>query len=552
MARPPGADDEYADLQKRFGMLEQERKSLFEKTQLEVKKNKEALAKLKKENKDLRSSLSALMSDQGKTSGKDSEIGKLEQQVQELRRRHDDVRHQCSFRQKELDGMQDKLKDLEKEMTKLNDDDTPLTRNIRTLENRLDKAMIKYNEAQSIRKTYEQIVKRLKEERIGFDNQLAAIERTLKAKEKDLEELVLMSHDAQHAKEVAKAELLKLEHQLMEEKKQREKELADRRALVQQKVEMNQRMEKRDKMRREMALVEGGEQSDAGEANMKKSLFSTAFHSALNEHVLEEEQKKITTYEEAFRKIKDATGVSDVNEVIQKFLTQDETHNNLVVMTKEAQARIDALNEEKAQAKAKVEEIKYSGTGSLGSRRIVDEFESHLSEANSKCERNKQKYERIAKILINVKSGVEHLADKLEPITVEQEAVVMTDSTVVEVLAQCEAKLMRLMDSVEGEQATALEPEATQAPDKMMASQEIEMPAYNIRIQIPHDADDDSGDDDLEEDDQEDVPDRDQVKKYSSLMLEKANKKQKRQRKRKVAGDGTKGSKSAGRKADPV
>ncbi len=45
-------------------------------------------------------------------------------------------------------------------------------------------------------------MKRLKEERVGFDNQLAAIERTLKAKEKDLEELVLMSHDAQHAKEV--------------------------------------------------------------------------------------------------------------------------------------------------------------------------------------------------------------------------------------------------------------------------------------------------------------------------------------------------------------
>jgi hypothetical protein len=487
-------------------------------------------------------------SDQGRSTGKDSEINKLELQVADLRHKHDDVRHQCQFRQKELDTMQDKLKDLEKEMDKLKDDDTPLTRNIRTLENRLDKAMIKYNEAQSIRKTYEQIVKRLKEERIGFDNQLAAIERTLKAKEKDLEELVLMSHDAQHAKEVAKAELLKLEHQLMEEKKQREKELADRRALVQQKVEMNQRMEKRDKMRREMAMVEGGEQGGGdGDAGMKKNMFSTAFHSALNEHVMEEEQKKITTYEEAFRKIKDATGVSDVNEVIQKFLTQDETHNNLVVMTKEAQARIDALNEEKTQAKAKVEEIKYSGTGSLGSRRIVDEFESHLSEASSKCERNKQKYERIAKILINVKSGVEHLADKLEPITVEQEAVVMTDSTVVEVLAQCEAKLMRLMDSLEGDQATM---EDAAGQEKMMTSQEIEMPAYNIRIQIPHDAEDDSGDDDMEEDDQEDVPDRDQVKKYSSLMLEKANKKQKRQRKRKSDGGGTKGSKSGGKRPD--
>ena len=48
-------------------------------------------------------------------------------------------------------------------------------RKIRMLENRLDKAMIKYNEAQSIKRTYELIVKRLKEERVGYDNQLSAI-----------------------------------------------------------------------------------------------------------------------------------------------------------------------------------------------------------------------------------------------------------------------------------------------------------------------------------------------------------------------------------------
>jgi len=49
-------------------------------------------------------------------------------------------------------------------------EESPLMRQIRILENRLDKVMIKFNEAQSIRKTYEQIVKRLKEERVGYDN----------------------------------------------------------------------------------------------------------------------------------------------------------------------------------------------------------------------------------------------------------------------------------------------------------------------------------------------------------------------------------------------
>lgn len=72
--------------------------------------------------------------------------------------------------------------------------------------------MIKFNEAQSIKKTYEQIVKRLKEERVGYDNQLAAIERSLKGKEHDFEELLLLAHDATHAKELAVAELKKYNH----------------------------------------------------------------------------------------------------------------------------------------------------------------------------------------------------------------------------------------------------------------------------------------------------------------------------------------------------
>jgi coiled-coil domain-containing protein 151 len=84
-------------------------------------------------------------------------------------------------------------------------------RTIRILENRLDKVMIKYNEAQSIQQTYEQVVKRLKEERVGYDSQLAAIEGCLKGKEHDFEELLLLAHDATHAKEAAFAELKRFE-----------------------------------------------------------------------------------------------------------------------------------------------------------------------------------------------------------------------------------------------------------------------------------------------------------------------------------------------------
>ena len=81
--------------------------------------------------------------------------------------------------------------------------------------------MIKYNEAQSIRKTYEQIVRRLAEERVGFDNQLAAIERSLAAKQRDFEELLLLSGDSNHARETALGELERVRASYEDERKRR-------------------------------------------------------------------------------------------------------------------------------------------------------------------------------------------------------------------------------------------------------------------------------------------------------------------------------------------
>ena len=113
------------------------------------------------------------------------------------------------------------------------------------LENRLDKAMIKYNEAQSIKKTYEQIIKLLQEERVRFDNQLHAFEKTLKAKKQDVLELEVMSRDANHAKDVAKAELAKFEAQVNEERKQREKEIQELKELIKQKRQTDDKADKK-------------------------------------------------------------------------------------------------------------------------------------------------------------------------------------------------------------------------------------------------------------------------------------------------------------------
>merc|ERR1712118_583068 len=116
------------------------------------------------------------------------------------------------------------------------------------------------------------------------------------------------------------------------------------------------------------------------------------------------------------------------------FLTQEETQNNLFALTKDNQQRIDQLEKEKEQMKSLVDELKYSAAGGAARRQIGEDLESHLNEAQAKCDRNRGKFERIAKVLIDVKAGVDHIGANLQPIKLDEAPIEISDETVEEVL----------------------------------------------------------------------------------------------------------------------
>jgi chromosome segregation ATPase len=193
------------DLRERMKLLQGDRRANIEIVQANKDSNKDEISRLRGDNKELRVKIGSIQR-AGSTGGEATEgdLQGMRVDAMRLRKHYDTLRLECASNKKELQELKDEVQSLDLEARRPNQEDSPLTRNIRMLENRLDKAMIKYNEAQSIRKTYEQIVKRLQDERIGFDSQLGALERTLGAKQRDYEELILLSGDANHARDVAK------------------------------------------------------------------------------------------------------------------------------------------------------------------------------------------------------------------------------------------------------------------------------------------------------------------------------------------------------------
>jgi len=131
----------------------------------------------------------------------------------------------------------------------------------------------------------------------------------------------------------------------------------------------------------------------------------------------EDQEAKISSYEEALAKIKDATGVSDIQEVVDRFLTQGDTKRHLEQLREENSHQLARLKEEKGRLQVQFEDMKYSGEAKMSSgQRMLEDFEGHLDDAKKRCAESEVKADRSSRLLAQVKSGVEHLSEKLQHI----------------------------------------------------------------------------------------------------------------------------------------
>lgn len=454
-----------------------------------------------------------------------AELARLTAYVTDLRKRYDEQFQLGNRKEAAVQSRVDCLRELDLDATKLAEGDTPVVQRIRGLEQKLTASAERLEEVLLQRKTYEQIAKRLREERTGLQPQLHSLERSLAAKTRDLEELIRLAHDAAHEKDSAKAELLQVEERLAVDRQQREKQLSDRQALWRVKQEMAA------SAAAQQAAAEAAAAQHADEGSETEVLSAAQ---DLSRRPSDEDGGM--SFEQALRKIKEVTGVSEVDDVIRKFSSQQETARNLQAMTHEAQSRIDALTARIEATKMALEQQKYSAanaatqpatTAATSTRRLVDELEAQLAEATARYERLQQRQERVAKLLVSIRAGSDHLAERLEPVRCESPASSSPlGDAAMAALAVCQTKLRHALHELRDEpqvQVTALSDPARLAslsfPPLGEESQAVLASTLRMdRLSVVDD--EDAGDEvDDEEDGPEEVLDRTAVKSTAERRI---------------------------------
>jgi len=307
---------------------------------------------------------------------------------------------------------------------------------------RLDKATIKYNEAQSIRHTYEHIVKRLRDERIDVENKVKAIERTVQGKQGDFDELLTLSVDAHRAKEIAQQQLHAVRISYEENRVNRENQLRERQQMV--------------KIRKQLLERQGKSEINLEENNVSRLQHDV--HEDDNIADLESIQKGreiLAIYEGSFKKLQEATGVSTIHDVTGKILNQASTKENLMTLKIQNQAKIEELAKTRDDIQKNIDELRYTssngGALSCQQQSFANDYGVQEAESAIKLERCVQNSERIESTLISLKAGVKHLLDTVNLVVVEmeQDSLFLTDDNFQDILLQAGEVLESIMTKTE-------------------------------------------------------------------------------------------------------
>lgn len=78
---------------------------------------------------------------------------------------------------------------------------------------------------------------------------------------------------------------------------------------------------------------------------------------------MEKEMKRTYDIEDAFQKIKAATGCSDVQEIVHKFLTKENTYSQLLMAVSDNERKIDNLRRENDQWREKLHDLQIQADG---------------------------------------------------------------------------------------------------------------------------------------------------------------------------------------------
>ena len=313
-----------------------------------------------------------------------------------------------------------------------------IEKQIRILENRLEKSLIKYNEAILSNKLSREKIDDLRRERVVFENIYHKMEKELQEKKKLMAEIIEVSNLSYEQRDTYQMEIAAIEQANRKEQEEFEEQM----------IELGRLLDT------ELALPPMTRNTKSSQSKLNMSVSERNFGktaSTLNlldgqEIVIDSTQlERVQNFEEAFNKIKQSTGITDVEELVRTFIKNEDHNFSLFNYVNEQNNEIEKC-EEIIQQLREEEKRFMSETGEdvMEHKQILKDMEFKIHSIELMHEKYELKSAELIRIIDLLKIGIQSIFEKLQ--FKEEAEVVIIESNMVHYLGLIEQNTNQLLE----------------------------------------------------------------------------------------------------------
>ncbi|KAK2148881.1 hypothetical protein LSH36_477g01000 [Paralvinella palmiformis] len=398
-----GNEAELARLQRRYRVMENDRKAYCQESQDVIKRQRAEIAALQAEQEEILKNMRLIesQSNQEKDNKNCENLGELgrtkqeiEQQIKEERTRHNELNS-------EIREWEKKKRDQQKKAggsASSSQHTTKTSKDIRKLENRLQLANNKFCKALEENKGMRDDIDSLRVERRRFEDLYKRLEKERQKLKEEIGQIIDEATQAHDQRDEAQSKMILLKEKSDKDIQQHETEMKELIRIIDHDRRLKEFMNSKNKDRPEDSQLVKWRQER--EAHMAEKLKASQTDS-------------VDSYEEAFQKIKEMRKEENVEKLVSDFIRVEDQNFALFNYVNEQNHQIETLQEQIDEIKSEIESFKSQGVELEEQRKAIlktlDEKQSHAAQ---KADEFDEKYKEVSKILDQLRAGIESLFNK--------------------------------------------------------------------------------------------------------------------------------------------
>jgi len=380
-----------------------------------VRRHRDSIEKIKSLNGILKQSLARESRESRMTANLTTsvEMQKLQEQAEMYTKKIEIEREKIRKLDDDITEMEYKALEQRQKMGGVNaskENNMMISKQIKVLENRLDKALVKFNESLASNKQLRQQIDTLRRERVVFDGIYKKLERELHEKRKEMAAIIHDSNEAYQARDKAQNEMQALKAQAESHKQEFEEDWQRLAKLLE-----NDRKE-REHLRLQQLEAGAGAVKVAGRNVISvQGSFSSPGQDLLRAKIEEEQPTDDEkNFEAEFQKICEATGIDDIDEIVNKFNTAEEKNFSLFNYVNNLNSEIERLEQLIAETKSEIEKYKGQGVSTDTQRKkMLRSLEDRLERTTKKAAEYDRQHEKAMKTINTLKQGIQGIFSRI-------------------------------------------------------------------------------------------------------------------------------------------